>query len=240
MSEPSRSVADGAGTLARRLVRLADRATLATRRADGWPYASLAEVATDYDGSPLLLLSELAEHTRNLRADPRLSLLFDGTIGLAEPLTGPRVSVLGTARPSEENGHRRRFIQRHPGAIAYAGFGDFHYWYVTVEQAHLVAGFGQIHWLAAAEVLVGEGALAGQAAGIVEHMNQDHGDAIDLYARVLLGQSGEGWQMADIDSDGCDLVRAGETARLAFDVPVLTASEARGRLVELVGRARNR
>jgi heme iron utilization protein len=228
------------GTLARRLMREADRATLATRRVDGWPFASLVEVATDHDGSPLLLLSELAEHTKNIRVEARVSLLFDGTVGLAEPLTGPRLSVLGTIQPSQDEVHRRRFATRHPGARAYAGFGDFHHWHVSIEKAHLVAGFGRIRWLAREEVLVSGDAtlLARHAMDIVDHMNLDHGDAIDLYARVLLGRPGQGWRMADVDPDGCDLRLNQCTARLNFESLSFALNDVRNQLVNLVARAR--
>ncbi|MGH7184968.1 MAG: pyridoxamine 5'-phosphate oxidase family protein, partial [Pseudomonadota bacterium] len=86
------------GETVRRLMRAAGQATLATalaRDASGRPYASLVLVALDDDGSPILLLSDLADHSRNLQADARAALLFDGTAGLADPLTGPRATVLG-------------------------------------------------------------------------------------------------------------------------------------------------
>ena len=83
---------------ARELLRRADRAVLATRLGpEGWPYASLVLLAVDHDAAPLLLLSDLAEHSRALAADARLSLLVDGTAGHADPLTGPRLTLLGTA-----------------------------------------------------------------------------------------------------------------------------------------------
>src|SRR5690349_7870141 len=103
------------GAIARGVMRAADRATLATLvRGDqpdaGAPYASLVLVALDHDASPLLLISALADHTRNLAADPRVSLLFDGTAGLDEPLTGPRVSVAGRAARNDDPGPRPRIL----------------------------------------------------------------------------------------------------------------------------------
>src|SRR5579875_1899188 len=108
---------DPPATTARRLMRALDRATLATSLADsggGWPYASLVLVAADLDASPLLLISTLAEHTQNLARDPRASLLFDGTQGLDDPLTGARVTVLGELRRDPEPRRLRRFVSRHP------------------------------------------------------------------------------------------------------------------------------
>ncbi len=234
------------GAIARNVMRRADRATLATvMRGDqpdaGSPYASLVLAALDHDASPILLVSQLADHTRNLDADPRVSLLFDGTAGLDEPLTGPRVSLQGRAAPTAEPRHRARFLARHPGAALYAGFGDFAFYRVEVARAHLVAGFGRIHWLAPRDVLfdvAGAEALAAGEPGILEHMNGEHADAVQLYAVKLLGRDGDGWRMTGIDPEGADLRRGGEVARLPFDHPVGDAEKARAELVRLVKRAR--
>ena len=142
----------------RRLVREAERASLASalaRDGSGRPYASLVLSACDHDGSPLLLLSDLADHSKNLAAEPGASLLFDGTAGLSDPLTGPRASLLGEIRPIRDESRAERllarYIARHPGAAVYAGFADFRLYRMTVESAHLVAGFGRIHWLTGPE-----------------------------------------------------------------------------------------
>ncbi|MBX9943076.1 MAG: DUF2470 domain-containing protein [Reyranella sp.] len=231
----------------RDLVRRLDRAALATTlpapaRAgdDAWPYASLVLVAVDHDLSPVLLLSDLAEHTKAIGADDRVSLLFDGTAGLAQPLTGPRVTILGRAARTADARLGQRFLARHPDAAMYAGFKDFHFYRVAVERAHLVAGFGKIHWLEAAALCpapVPPG-LADSEAGIVDHMNDDHADAIQLYAGKLLGLSGSDWRMTGIDAEGLDLRRGGQVARLPFDQPLASAADARAVLVSLVGRAR--
>src|SRR5215469_565128 len=111
---------------ARLLMRSRDRATLATTLAgSSWPYASLVLVAADLDASPLLLISALAEHTKNLLAEPRASLLFDDTAGLDDPLTGARATVLGELRPDPDPYRLARFTARHPAAAAYVGFADF-------------------------------------------------------------------------------------------------------------------
>jgi putative heme iron utilization protein len=136
----------------RRLVRSAGRAVLATTR-EGWPYASLVLPAADGDGHPLLLLSDLAEHAKNLKADPRCSLLYDATEGLADPLTGFRATVLGEAAPIRDEALLRRYVERHPAAAQYAGFGDFRLYRVTIARAHVVAGFGRIRWVEAAELV---------------------------------------------------------------------------------------
>ncbi|WP_420403292.1 HugZ family protein [Nisaea sp.] len=228
------------GTQIRHLMRSLDRATLATGMADGgWPYGSLVMVAVDQDGSPLLLLSDLAEHTKNLKADPRVSLLFDGTGGYDEPLTGPRATVLGRVARIEDERLAERYLRRHPSARMFATFRDFNFYRVEVERAHIVAGFGRIHWVEAKDILAARSeALEAAEAGIVEHMNADHADANQLYASVLLGLSGEGWEMTGCDTEGCDLRLGGAVARLDYDAPVEDAEETRKALVSLVRRAR--
>src|SRR5262249_50197613 len=139
------------GTVARRLLRATDRSALATRLAkrddavEAWPYASLALLACDHDAAPLLLMSDLSEHAKNIAVDPRLSLLIDGPAGRVAPLTGPRVTILGTAEQTSDTRLKPRFVARHPAASLYADFGDFRLYRVTVTRAHFVAGFGRIH-----------------------------------------------------------------------------------------------
>lgn len=226
----------------RDLVRGLDRASLATAlpvEGDNWPYASLVLVTVDHDLSPIMLLSDLAEHTKAIAADDRVSLLFDGTHGLDQPLTGPRVTLVGRASRTDDARLGRRFLSHHPDAGMYAGFKDFHFYRVVVERAHLVAGFGKIRWLSAAELGgVPADGLADAEQGIVSHMNEDHGDAVQLYAGKLLGLGGNDWRMTGIDAEGIDLRQRGQVSRLAFEVPLGAASEARKVLVALVGKAR--
>jgi len=230
--------------IARDLIRRLDRACLATLGgpggpAAGEPYASLVLVACLPDATPVLLISRLADHTRNIDADPRVSLLFDGTIGLDSPLTGARVSVQGIARRTEDPASRARFLARHPDSALYAGFADFGIVTVEPRAAHLVAGFGRIHWFDGAALRDSPApALAAAEAEIVAHMNADHADAVALYARALLGKTGEDWTMTGLDPEGADLRSGGTVARLVFDRRAETAEAARVELVRLVKRAR--
>jgi hypothetical protein len=232
------------GQTVRQLMRRAGRAALATalaRDASAWPYASLVLVALDHDASPLLLLSDLADHTKNLAADPRVGLLFDGTAGWRDPLAGARACVLGRVEPAPSARLLARYVARHPRAEAYAGFTDFKLYRVAVERAHLVAGFGRIHWIGADQVLfdaAGAEALAEAEAAILGHMNQDHAEAVQLIARQVLGLDGEGWTLVGIDPEGCDLGRDGALARATFDKRVIDGDSARVELVGLTKRAR--
>jgi putative heme iron utilization protein len=143
--------------LVRNLLRAADRAALATSLPaaayQAWPYASLVLMAAATDGSPILFISDLSEHAKNIAADNRVSLLIDGTAGLKDPLTGPRVSILGRAVRADLPELKARFLARHAGAKIYAGFADFHVYRLEATRAHFVAGFGRIHWIEAAEII---------------------------------------------------------------------------------------
>ncbi len=207
------------------------------------PYASLVTVAWDLDARPILLLSDLADHTRNLRADARVSLLVEAASGLANPQAGPRVTLVGRVARSGEERHARRFLARHPAARAYAGFDDFRFHVMDVEGAHFVAGFGEVLWLDGAEVMLGESACSGIAAceqDVIEHMNRDHADAVALYATVLLGKRGKAWKMVGIDPEGADLRLRDSFARLVFEGSVRDAGSCRKALVGLAAAARAR
>ncbi|MFO1039142.1 MAG: DUF2470 domain-containing protein [Geminicoccaceae bacterium] len=238
MSDHDQDLGAGIRRLMRRLIRV----SLGTiDRDSGGPYASLAMVALDHDATPLLLLSDLADHTQNLKRDPRVSLLFDGTVERAVPLTGERATLQGRMVLANEQRLLDRYIARHPDATDYAGFRDFNLYAARIERAHLVAGFGRIHWVPGDVVRLSDdaaSALVASEAQIVRHMNQDHADAIQLYAQRLLGRSGEGWVMTGLDPEGADLRRGAETGRVAFERRVTDADGARAELVRLVKKSR--
>lgn len=231
------------GAAVRGLMRRCTRVALGTLERDGGaPYVSLAMVAVDHDATPLLHLSDLADHTKNLKADPRVSLLFDGTLERAVPLAGERATVQGRIEAVTDERLLARYVARHPDAASYAGFRDFNLYRVEMERAHLVAGFGRIHWIAADAVLFDASAaepLRRHEREIVQHMNEDHADAVQLYAHQLLGRQGSGWRLTGLDPEGCDLRCGAETARLPFEQIVHDREQARAELVRLVRRARS-
>ena len=196
----------------RRLVRACRKAALATTGDGGHPYVSLVTVACDVDASPILLLSTLADHTRNIVGDDRVALLFDGTDGLANPQTGPRVTLEGRIRRDGGERLRRRFLARHPKAALYAGFADFAIFRVEPGRAHWVGGFGRARWLDGG--LTSEAALAAAFAA----------DEEALLGR-LNGLLAGGWRATAVDPDGCDLVRRGRYLRHDFAVPLASPEE---------------
>lgn len=229
------------GDEARRLIRAAQTGSLASLLSDGKPYVSLVNVATDQSGRPLILISELAWHTRNLKADGRASLLVVGEGEHADALEGPRVTFVGRFVPVDDEPSRRRYLARHPAATLYAGFKDFGFWRMEVDRAHAVAGFGRIETLEASRILIPldrAKALAALEESAVSHMNEDHRDALVLYAMRLLGAPAGEWRMTACDADGADLFDGTRRLRLPFDHPVRNAKELREMLVALAQRAR--
>ncbi len=217
-------------------VRRARSAVLSTMMDDdGWPYGSLVIVAFDFDGSPLMLFSNLSDHTKNLKGDKRAALLFEEGSHLKNPQTGPRVTVMGKIRKTKEPRHQKRFLARHPEAALYAGFRDFNFFRMKVNRIHFVGGFAQAMWLKPKDLLSdtkAASALTRAESGVLNHMNGDHADAVDHYAH-LLGRRGNGWQMTGIDPDGADLRLGGRTARLAFEASISDRQGVREELIRL-------
>ena len=231
---------------AKNLLRSIRAGALATiDRNTGHPFGSLVNVATDSDGSPLILISRLSSHTANLEADSRASVLL-ATAGKGDPLAHPRLTVLGRfakiARDAADEAHlRRRFLARHPKAELYAGFADFALWRMTVESAHLNAGFARAADLTAADVMTDISAardLLEIEASAVAHMNDDHAEAVGLYATKLLGAETGAWRVTGIDPDGVDLACGDAVLRLDFPQRVTAAGQLREVLADLAKQAR--
>jgi putative heme iron utilization protein len=232
--------------LAKSLLRTTRTGTLATLdRNSGHPFASLVNVATDADGSPLILVSRLATHTANLECDGRVSLLLAET-GKGDALTHPRLTVLGSMVPAardsaDEPRLRRRFLVRHPKSELYAGFADFVFWRMTVVSAHLNGGFARAADLTAADILTDMSDAADlleSEEGAVEHMNADHAEACRLYATKLLGAPDGNWRCAGIDPEGIELQKGSLALRLPFPQRVTGPGPLRAVLRQLAVQAR--
>ncbi|MEO8713487.1 MAG: DUF2470 domain-containing protein [Acetobacteraceae bacterium] len=218
---------DGAGFRARLLLRAARVGSLATAE-QGQPFASLVTPATAPDGSVLLLLSDLADHTRHLRADPRCAVLVAGTAAEANPQTTPRLSVTGVAESEADPALKARYLAVHPYAAMYAGFGDFRLWRVRPVDGRLVEGFARAHRLRAADLAPDAeavGALLAAEASIMAHCNQDHQDAL---ARMA-GMPGN-WRIVALDVDGCDLALEDRVVRVPWSAPAGSAADVRREL----------
>jgi heme iron utilization protein len=233
-----------AARTARSLLRRSRQGALATLMAgSGDPYCSLVNVASHPDGSPILLISRLALHTQNILADARVSLMLDERAA-GEPLEGSRIMLAG--RAEEASGDqlailRRRYLNAHPSAEVFVNFKDFSFFRIRPIAAHLVAGFGRIVDLSPEQFLTNisdAAALLEAEQGAVDHMNADHGDAIQLYATKLLGAGPADWRCTGCDPDGIDL-QAGMTAlRLDFPRRIVTPTALRQVLKELADQGR--
>ncbi len=223
----------------RQLVRRARTASLSTlNRGDGTPYGSLANIATDVAGWPLVLISRLAWHTQNLETDTRASLLVGEIPERGDALLGPRVTVLGRFERVEDANLRRRYLARHPQAALYADFPDFSFWRLKPSAIHGVAGFGRIETLAPDAVFPPAQEMEGLETSAIEHMNNDHRDAIHLYATKILKAKPGPWRILAIDTDGADLGLDEQSLRMDFHAPVFSADQLRKKFAELAYEAR--
>jgi putative heme iron utilization protein len=233
-----------AAKLARSLLRRSRQGALATLMAgSGDPYCSLVNVASHPDGSPILLISRLALHTRNILGDSRISLMLDERAE-GDPLEGSRIMLAGRAEEATGDAAailRRRYINAHPSAEAFVKFKDFSFFQIRPAGAHLVAGFGRIVDLKPEQFLTDISdaeALLEAEQGAVEHMNEDHREAMNLYATRLLGADAADWSCTGCDPDGMDMQAGPKALRLDFPERVTTGTELRKILVKLVGKAR--
>lgn len=219
---------------ARKLLRAARAGTMATSAA-GQPFASLVTPASAPDLAILLLLSELSEHTRHLRMDPRCSLLVCGVAEGVNPQTAPRVSVTGIAERVADSALKQRFLNVHPYAASYAGFGDFALWRLRPMGGLYVGGFARAARLRAADLAPDPGAVAAVAAAeaeIMAHCNTDHSEAM----AAIAGTPGA-WRMVTLDVDGFDLALAERVIRIHWPAPVAGTKDVRRELIRLARAA---
>jgi heme iron utilization protein len=232
--------------LARSLLRRSRQGALATLMpGSGDPYCSLVNVASHFDGSPILLISRLARHTQNIIGDSRVSLMLDERAE-GDPLEGARIMLAGRAEQAA-NGEagvvRRRYLAAHPSAEAFVNFKDFSFFRIRPSAAHLVAGFGRIVDLEPEQFLTdltGVEALLEAEQGAVDHMNADHREAMNLYATRLLGAQPADWRCTGCDPDGIDMQSGAKTLRLDFPERVTNGAALRKMLVRLAAEARAR
>lgn len=229
---------------AKNLLRRGRQGALATLMAGiGDPYCSLVNVATASDGAPILLISRLAVHTRNIIADNRVSLMLDERVA-GDPLEGARIMLAGRAEEAREEQKttlRRRYLNAHPSAENFIDFKDFSLFCIRPSGAHLVAGFGRIVDLKPEQFLTDmsdAASLMEAEPGVIEHMNDDHREAMNLYATRLLGADAADWRCTGCDPEGMDMQAEARTLRLEFPARVTGPGELRKMLVKLADEAR--
>jgi putative heme iron utilization protein len=238
---------DQARLMAEELLRTARYGALAVLEPEtGHPLTARVGCVPDMDGTPVMPLSGLAAHTRALAGDPRCSLLL-GEPGKGDPLAHPRLSLLARAVRVEKNdpAHmrlRRRYIARHPRSEIYLDLPDFFFYRLESERAFLNGGFGKAYDLTTADMFLPAGpvleALSEAEAGVVAHMNEDHADAVALYATVFAKAEPGHWRIVSIDPRGIDLASDQRVVRVNFPAPLGAEGDIRAVLVAMVKEAR--
>ncbi len=226
-------------------------ATLCTlsKKIAGWPFGSITPYAVSSEGEPIVLISEIAEHTRNLREDARASLLVQDSQALADPQAGARVTLMGYAIPVSApylDDARGRYLDLFPGSASFFQIHDFTLFQIKVSRVRFIGGFGEIYWLDGSEVTASADTkidpIALHVEMICNHMNEDHRDALRLYASAFAQVEAEAAEMIHVDSEGFDMIAITEGRhkhlRLAFSNRVTTTDEVRAEMVEMVRRAR--
>ncbi len=229
------------GDAARRFLRAHRSGVLSTVSASlpGYPFGSIVPFVLDAACRPVILISGLAEHTKNLALEPRSSLIVHDD---AEDVqAGPRLTLLGdAARLADDASVRRRYLRHFPTAQDLLALGDFAFWAIAPRRLLFIGGFGRIHWVDADAFRPPENRLAPAEEEIVAHMNADHVAALADYCRDAGRGTPREVAMVGIDCDGFDLRADGRLLRIAFAAPVTTPGEARAALVAMARRARGK
>ncbi len=228
--------------------RVGSLATLSSVEPVGYPFGSVVAYALDSGGRPLLLLSDIAEHTRNLKADPRASLMTKEDDRPGDVLALGRVTLVGDlhlVEKDETEAVEAAYLDAHPDTV-YAGFKDFNFYRLAIASVRYVGGFGHMSWVEADEYAAAEAdPLRGHQNSIVEHMNTDHGEAMVAYARVFGDvPDATGARMLGCDRYGFEMLvehpGGKQGVRLGFDEQTDTPDAVRKAMVRMVAEARSR
>jgi putative heme iron utilization protein len=228
------------GEEARRFLRAHHSGVLSTLSASlpGYPFGSIVPFVLDADCQPVILISALAEHTKNLAGDPRASLVIHGYE--EDVQAGPRLTLVGdAARVADDPAVHSRYLRYFPAARDLLALGDFSFWAIAPKRLLFIRGFGRIDWIDAAAFRPPENRLAAAEEEIVAHMNADHAPALADYCRHAHGMTPSEVAMVGIDCDGFDVRADGRLLRIAFGEPVTNAGKAREALVAMARRARD-
>jgi heme oxygenase (biliverdin-IX-beta and delta-forming) len=230
-----------AGAAARAYLRRHHAGVLSTvsKKFPGYPFGSVVPFVLDHEACPVILISRLAEHTRNIDADPRVSLLVQDRGDDVQ--AGGRLTLMGDAGRADDRLEtlRARYLAYFPGAEKLFALGDFAFYRIRPHQLRWIAGFGDIRWVAAESWQPPAGLLAEQEQSILAHMNADHAHNLHDYCRHFHGRTTTEARLTAIDCDGFDVLADGELLRFDFDKPVSDAAAAREALVAMARKARS-
>jgi putative heme iron utilization protein len=223
---------------ARTLLKRQSVGVLSTHSVDveGYPFGSIAPYVLNYDGEPTMLISDIAQHTRNIKRNNKVSLtIFDQRA--VDPQAGGRLTWIGDAEsvdPSDTK-IRGRYLRYFPSAESYFETHDFSLYRIRLRRSRFIGGFGEIYWIEPDAMLL-DNPFRETERGIVEHMNRDHKEALFHYCKVLKGATVDAVTMTGIDSEGFDMLADNRKLRIDFDTPISTVEAARATLVKLAGR----
>ncbi|PPR43339.1 MAG: hypothetical protein CFH30_00233 [Alphaproteobacteria bacterium MarineAlpha8_Bin1] len=219
-----------------------------------FPYSTFTLTAFDYDLSPILLLSDLSEHTQNLKFKKLCSLMICEEQKMYEffpkflynkklsyeyedPMSRPRITLIGELSVTNNKRHLERFLARHPTSTFYSSFSDMNFYIMKIKSAHLVGGFAQVKWFDANEIICKNFSnFFSHEKSIIKHMNECHIESVNSYATNLIPNmkgSKNGWKLIGIDPDGFDLRKKDRIARFCFKEKVNNAKKLRGIFVHL-------
>ncbi len=219
-----------------------------------FPYSTFTLVAYDYDTSPIVLLSDLSEHTTNIKNQKWVSLMLCEEKKIykffpkfkkqfenyEDPMSRPRVTLIGEIKKTSNLSHHNRFLNRHPASKLYSSFSDMNFYVIKIKSAHLIGGFAHVKWFKNKDLLCTNYKNYNEMEqSIIEHMNKEHQKSIDLYAKNLMKLRTIGWKIIGIDPDGFDLRKKDKLVRYFFDKEVKDAQKLRGILVHLHKLASN-
>lgn len=204
----------------------------------GYPFGSVAPFVLDHDGQPLLLISTIAEHTKNIMADCKVSLLVFA--GAEDLQANARLTMLGEAEQTDKQDEllKARYLRYFPQAEQYFAMHDFLFYRLQIQQARYIAGFGSMGWMDGTEFRSPRSPLISQEAGIIEHMNNDHHTNMKSYCQHFYSINPEHIEMTGIDCDGFDLRADAQILRFNFAQAIHDAMEARVALVKMAKACR--
>jgi putative heme iron utilization protein len=221
--------------IARRLLNYQSVGVLSTHSVDvpGYPFGSIAPYTLDYDGQPIMLISDIAQHTRNIKRNNKVSLtVFDQSAD--DPQASGRLTWIGDAEPVDPSDAdiRARYLRYFPSAESYFETHDFSFYRIGLQRARFIGGFGEIYWIEPDAMKV-ENPFREAERGVIEHMNRDHRKALFHYCKVLKGIDVDDVMMVGIDGEGFDMLAGKRKLRIDFEAPIKTVEEARAALVRL-------
>jgi heme iron utilization protein len=204
---------------------------------EGYPFGSIAPYILNYDGVPTMLISDIAQHTRNIKRNNKVSLtIFDQCAD--DPQASSRLTWIGNAElvDSSDAKIRHRYLRYFPSAESYFETHDFSLYCISLRRARFIGGFGEIYWIEPDAMLL-KNPFSETERGIVEHMNQDHKQALFHYCDILKVATVNAVAMTGIDSEGFDMLADNRKLRIDFDTPISTVEAARATLVKLARKA---